>query len=441
MVLDRFGRFGGRPHVNDDLALLWERVLSGNQADGDVELWRRLQASRDPAAKELLATVRMHRLLTVALGGQSAQTIARHAIDLAAVAGAEQRHRAVGATMHRLRRHRWRGYVAMATAAVLIVGLSVWLIEGAASPPAAPALIVTAAPAAGKIWNLQGQPLTGSVLPVGGTLSGSGEWELRSPDQRATLSVSGATRLAMIDATTVRLDHGELSVSVTSGGPAIWRFITPHAEARIIGTRFTLTVTDAATGLAVAEGIVSFQPTGGEAFPVAAGGSALTESPAQRLWLAANFSEAVPDWSVATDRILPGPDQRMGFCGVVPQQSTEPSYVGVAFAGPGGRPLAEVPPGSSIAADVWLDPGTSKPLTVQLWDLDAGQNFQTFLPDLPRGCWLSIHVPIADLKPVFPERAPGPLRRPRALMFALPGNKAGQLWVTRARLLAPPMAP
>ena len=427
--------------MNDDLALLWERVLSGTHADGDVAQWRSLQASQDPAAKELLATVRMHRLLTVALGGQSAQTIARHAIDLAAVARAEQRHQAVGATMHRLRWHRWRRYVAMATAAVLIIGMGFWLIEKAASPPSVPALVVTAAPAAGTIWNPQGQPLTGSVIPIGGSLSGSGQWELRSPDQRVTLSVSGATRLVMIDATTVRLDQGELSVSVTSGGPAPWRFVTPHAEARIIGTRFTLTVTDGATGLAVAAGIVSFQPTGGEAFPVAAGGSSLAELPAQRLWLAANFSEAVPEWSLATDRILSGPDQRLGFCGEVPQQTDEPSYVGVAFAAPGGRALAEVPPGSSIAADVWLDPRTSKPLTVQLWDLDAGQNYQTFLPDLPRGRWLSIQVPIAVLKPVFPERAHGPLRRPRALMFAVAGDKAGQLWVTRARLLAPPLSP
>ncbi len=427
--------------MNDDHAFLWERVLSGSHADGDVELWRRLQASQDPAVRELLATVRMHRLLTVALGGQSGQIIARHAIDLAAVAGAVQRHQAVGATMQRLRRHRWRGYVAMATAAALMVGMGLWLIEGAASPPAVPALIVTAAPAAGKIWNPQGQPLTGSVIPIGGSLSGSGQWELCSPDQRVKISVSGDTRLAMIDATTVRLSLGDLHASLTSAGPAPWRFTTPHAEAQSSDTRFTVTVTSSVTELAVADGTVSFQPQGGEAFAVAAGGRSLAESPAQCLWLAANFSEAVPDWSMASDRILPGPDQRLGFCGVVPQQSIEPSYVAVAFAAPGNSPLAELPPGSRIAADVWLDPGTSRPLTVQLWDLDAGQNYQFFLPDLPRGCWLSIHVPIADLRPVFPERAHGPVRRPRALLFAVAGDKAGQLWVTRARLLAPPMAP
>lgn len=421
--------------MNEDLALLWERVLSGSQVDCDEALWRRLQSSQEPAAREMLATVRMHRLLTVALAGQSAQTIARHAIELATVARPVQRQRAVGATMHRLRRHRWRRYAFMATAAALVIGVGFWSTVRASST--SPVLIVTAAPAGGTVCDSQGQPLAGSGIPVGGSLRGNGRWELSSPDRRVTLSASGASRLAMLDATTVRLEQGELRVSATSGGSDLWRFVTPHAEARIIGTRFTLTVTDDATGLAVTNGVVSFLPNGGEAFPVAAGASSLAECQTRPLWLAAHPSETVPDGNVGTARILPGPDQRSGFCGEVLPQEDGTNDVAVAFAAPEGRPLAELPPGSRIVADLWLDPSTTEALTVQGWDLDAGQNYQIHMPDPPRGRWFSLNVPIADLAPVFPERAHGPLRRPRALMFVINGDQTGALWVARARLLAP----
>ncbi len=328
------------------------------------------------------------------------------------------------------------------SAIAITAGIGSWALwprtaPSIAAPVAVPALIVTAAPAAGTIRDSQGQPLAGSVLPVGGSLSGSGRWELSSPDQRVTLSVSGDSRLAMADPTTVRLDQGELTASVPSGGSAPWPFVTPHAEARINGARFTLTVTDGATELAVAAGIVSFQPTGGEAFPVAAGASSLAESPARRLWYAAPPYETHPDRSVGTARILSGPDQRSGFRGVVLNQEDTTSDVAVAFASADGRPLAELPPGSRLAADLWLDPGTSGPVTVQGWDLDPGLTYQIALSNLPRGSWFSLNVPIADFRPVFPERTNGPLRRPRVLMFVVAGDQTGAVWVARARLLTP----
>ncbi|HYE05775.1 MAG TPA: FecR domain-containing protein [Planctomycetota bacterium] len=92
----------------------------------------------------------------------------------------------------------------------------------------------------------------------GGTFTGSGAFAFTAPSDRR-----------------IALEHGAFAVEAAhrpADRPLV--ILTPHAEARIVGTSFTLAIDDDGTRLAVSDGTVAFTPTGGATAMITAGGSA-----------------------------------------------------------------------------------------------------------------------------------------------------------------------
>jgi ferric-dicitrate binding protein FerR (iron transport regulator) len=127
-------------------------------------------------------------------------------------------------------------------------------------------------------------------LKVGDRLSQSslecgpgGHATLRFPDD-TTIEVRENTDLDLRPSGTksrnLRLRSGTLIAQVTKLEPgAYFEVASPHAEIRVLGTRFEVTVEGAATRLGVEEGRVSFRPSGGkDPVFVTAGQSAIAET-------------------------------------------------------------------------------------------------------------------------------------------------------------------
>jgi hypothetical protein len=105
--------------------------------------------------------------------------------------------------------------------------------------------------------------------------------ETAGKDAKAVLAFAEGTRVLVHADTAVRLPGPGLPLAVTRGSvaasvarqPAGQPFVlsTPHAEARVLGTKFTLAVSSEGTRLEVTEGRVRLTRTDGAAADVAAG--------------------------------------------------------------------------------------------------------------------------------------------------------------------------
>ena len=324
----------------------------------------------------------------------------------------------------------------------MLVGVSLWLIlaQPAVADPqvsAGDGFVIEAAPADGRVHDADGRALTTARVPVGGSLRGAGPWQLRSADGRVLLRVSGDSHLAVPESTVLRIERGEVHAEVQSGSPSPWRFSSPHADVRIRGTAFSLRVAERDTSLSVTAGVVEFQPVHQPAFPVRAGVTTHAEGADRVIWAPSDPRQLMPDWDYGSRGCVPAPDERQAFRGEAAPPAWGPPGSVVCFATADGEGLAAVPSGSRVAADLWIDPQMRGAVTVQGWELDARQNFQVFLTDLPRGRWVSVLVSVDDLKPVEPAPSVGPWRRPRTLLFMVGGSQSHGLWVARPRLLAP----
>jgi len=147
-----------------------------------------------------------------------------------------------------------------------------------------------------------------------GVETAGGEASVKYPDEtRIDLRPGTAIRVTGPAGKSVRLDRGTIDAQVARqpAGQSV-AFVTPHAEATVLGTRLTVTVTEEATRLEVAEGRVRLRRlSDGKAVDVAAGQFAVAAAGAEMsarpvpideiLLLPAQARVAGGEWKVVRD--------------------------------------------------------------------------------------------------------------------------------------------
>lgn len=417
-----------------------EQMVNGHADAATRSAWLAAVA-QEPALKTTFSEQhRMHRLLAVALARPTGQTVAAHAIRLAANARHSQRQHAVRTIVQRWRRHRRRPLVATAAAAaaVLVATLLIWNHASYPALATAPVNVGFAIDVAeGTVLrDGGGHIIHAHTVALDAELHADGPWRLRSSDGLVDIELTGNSYLRVLDDRVVAVERGLATIAVQPGVDPPWRFPTPHADLRILGTRFVVTVEATRSRLAVIAGSVVFQPHGHDAVIVTAGSSAQAEDPRSLIWQALPERTHVEGWTAGSLRSLTGPFGRSAFHATALPRAWGTHAIGVAFAA-GDVELVVTPQRARILADVWLPLSGDGTLTVQGWDRRAGHNVQAVLRDLPRGQWIAIEVPIADFRPVAPEAAPPSERPLQTVMFVADGDDPTQFWVTRARIFLP----
>jgi hypothetical protein len=280
----------------------------------------------------------------------------------------------------------------------------------------------------------------GAVAPGAPGAAGAGA--------RGAGAAGGAAHVIEVDRGTVKATVG------AAAGRSALVFVTPHARATVLGTRFTLTVTQAFTRLDVAEGRVAFdrlfEPEAA-AVEVGAGQHALgfgdrralalrapppppPAAPSARTVLSFDFEDgALPEHFVG-GHAVPGPPRagnRYCLIGSVDSYLVTATSITVERT----KGLMSYNSRFVLSFDYWVG-ADAEELMVQVWAPELGQNFFIDSGDFVRESWGRAELRLSDFKPrVDPAR---PLRDGERLanIKIFGGRTAGKpLYVDNLRLV------
>lgn len=170
------------------------------------------------------------------------------------------RHLAARRRAHQ--RRRWTAWWPVAAAAALLVAVGGWWMTSDPAPLALVTLAEGGGPAVGTTFD-RGATIT---LPAGARVRlrlGNGSEVL--------ISEQADLRLRDRDHLTLRQGHAELTVAPRADGAAPLTIATPHGDARVLGTAFTLTVDPQQTVVQVSHGRVQVERSDGASIAANAG--------------------------------------------------------------------------------------------------------------------------------------------------------------------------
>jgi ferric-dicitrate binding protein FerR (iron transport regulator) len=278
-----------RPEHYDELTRLLSGLLDGRLSDEEfarLEQWLR----RDPAARRLY------------------MQYADMEVEFTTLSGTPARLPAAPRPVSRRRRL----FVAAAAVLVAVVATACWFRFGKPTADGDVLPVVTGLGGEVRIVSADGRArpaADGERLQPGDTVRLEGEHDrtqLTFPDG-ARLALSGKTSLVVTDARakSVSLAEGELYADVPPQPQGQgWTVASPHAEVRVVGTRFALRVGEGGTEVTVTEGVVSATRIGdGKSVEVSAGNRLLVREGVSLLtqpladpplvWLA-DFEDGLP---------------------------------------------------------------------------------------------------------------------------------------------------
>jgi ferric-dicitrate binding protein FerR (iron transport regulator) len=165
-------------------------------------------------------------------------------------------------------RSRYAAYALAASLAVAAVGAWIAGTQTAGTPAA----VGTLAAAVGEVREKAG-PLSGWRVMDGGDVVVAGRTLETGADGRAAVALPGGmslrvdrgTRIALVDASRLRLERGALYLDSGAGQSRNVRLLveTPAGSVRHVGTQYELRLLDAGVQLRVREGRVEFRSPGG----------------------------------------------------------------------------------------------------------------------------------------------------------------------------------
>ncbi len=240
----------------------------------------------------------------------------------------------------------------------------------------------------------------------------------------AIIAYVGATRFLLGSETNltlggseqvVHLDRGSVDAEVelrSAAEPLV--FVTPHARAIVVGTRFTLAVTHATTRLDVAEGRVIFIRLGdGSTVEVGATQHALSDVPPPTATLAAtpprndpdvrtilafDFEDGEAAAQIVEGVLVPGPprpDNRFALLGQADPHGGTRNSVKVHSLDPA---LFRYAGTQVISFDYWVDPD-AKGILLQAWTPERDENLSYYVKKVARESWGYAEVRMADMVP------------------------------------------
>jgi ferric-dicitrate binding protein FerR (iron transport regulator) len=175
------------------------------------------------------------------------------------------------AMLREIRGHRSKRRGAFALAASLVAAaVGLWI--AVAQPVGTPAAVGTLAAAVGEVREKAGW-LSGWRAMGGGDVVVAGRTVETGADGRAAIALPGGvslrldrgTRIALVDATRLRLERGALYLDSGPGAARHARLLveTPAGSVRHVGTQYELRLLDAGVQLRVREGRVEFRSATG----------------------------------------------------------------------------------------------------------------------------------------------------------------------------------
>jgi ferric-dicitrate binding protein FerR (iron transport regulator) len=289
------------------------------------------------------------------------------------------------------------------------------------APPPAPKPDPTPSPAPtitaiAKVERAKGEVT--DLLPDQPVETRDGEAAIRFPDQ-TLVELGAATKIRKItngNGKRITLDLGTLTAQVTKqpAGQAVI-FETPHAEARVLGTRLTLIVTAASTRLEVREGRVRLtRRSDGASTDVGAGQFALASEglrPAAkkippinpRLLLTEDFEDASDLWTLGEKTTGVKTTGRLDF-DLVPRGQARPE----GWSGTGLRTKQAFAPAISVAADVEVQEPNDSYVTAISFHPNQGDIFRVQLRNNRYGLWQQVE-PAKELAGAA-RRGSGPVK-------------------------------
>lgn len=261
--------------MDDRVASLIADHVAGTLSDEDGRELVRLAAQDAEIRAAVQRQELIHRLLRAR--SPTATTIA----SIVAALPTEPTSRRVLARLPRrirvVPRH-FRTGIATAAAALLVIAIGSWSLHRNARAPSWTVVALTGE--ATLLMDGQVHPLRlhDDVAPGQSLhLMASGSVQLSGADG-STLDFDDAARVSVVPTKTSErrlvLEQGRVEALIATQ-PAGERFVveTPQVEVIVIGTRFTVTVAEQATAVAVAAGIISVQPAQGQVKQMVAGQS------------------------------------------------------------------------------------------------------------------------------------------------------------------------
>lgn len=171
----------------------------------------------------------------------------------------------------------FRTWIATAAAALLVIAIGSWSLQRSARAPSWTVVALTGEATLLRDGQVQPLRLHDDIAPGQSLHLASGSVRLSGADG-STLDFDDAARVNVVPTNTserrLELEQGRVEAQIAAQ-PAGERFVvsTPQVEVIVIGTRFTVTVADQATAVAVAAGIISVQPAQGPVEQMVAGQS------------------------------------------------------------------------------------------------------------------------------------------------------------------------
>jgi ferric-dicitrate binding protein FerR (iron transport regulator) len=197
------------------------------------------------------------------------------------------------------------------------------------------------------------------------------------------------------------LESGTLTATVAkqaAGKP--FTITTPHAEAKVLGTRLKIVVSTVAAKLEVTVGSVAFMRPDHASVTVAAGEFAVAQNGvelvASRLSaFAFDFEDGLPPTVLRDGTVVAGPPRPGNrFCVQGQAKRHGDSFKSeVCF-----ERLDEFfiyATGMRVTFDCWLNGGNG-PLGACVWGLEMGKTFSISIPPVPQGAWTRVTLNLDD---------------------------------------------
>jgi hypothetical protein len=235
----------------------------------------------------------------------------------------------------------------------------------------------------------------------------------------------------------VLLDEGTLAIDAVhqpSGRAMV--IVTPHGEARIVGTTLKLSVEAASTRLDVVEGKVRLSRPGAEwadviggHFAVAAEGVELAARPLPKMVVEPVFRFGFEDGKLpalfgagTVERGPERPGSRFSLAGVLSPGATCGGRVSLSELQP-GKGLFTYSEDLVLSFDYWADDSV-RTLDILVWSRAQQISFGTTVWDTPRERWVHLAVPLRDFGGGGPDRA----------LHLRPGESVPTLWVQAGQI-------
>jgi hypothetical protein len=230
----------------------------------------------------------------------------------------------------------------------------------------------------------------------------------------------------------VLLDEGTLVIEAVHqpSGHAML-IVTPHGQARIVGTTLKLSVEAASTRLDVVEGKVRLSRSGAEwadviggHFAVAAEGVELAARPLPKLVSETVFRFGFEDGKLpavfgagTVERGPERPGSRFSLAGVLSPGATCGGRVSLSEP-QAGKGLFTYSEDLVLSFDYWADDSV-RTLDILVWSRAQQVAFGTTVWDTPRERWVHLAIPLQDLARGEPDR----------LTHLRPGEAVPNLWI------------